>query len=106
MISMLQFISAKNLPKNEGVIIDVRTKAEHMQKQLAQTHTLVPLDQLNVAQFIAENNITNDQTIYILCRSGGRAIPAAEMFVNAGHTRVKIIDGGILACETSGIEVI
>lgn len=101
----LPYISATELLNCDGIIIDIRTPEEHADKRLVQPHILVPLDQLDAHQFMNENNVPADKPVFILCRSGRRAIPAAEQFIGAGYPNVKIIDGGILACEANGIEV-
>lgn len=104
-MTAIQSISAANLPANDGIIIDVRTPEEHVEKHLVQPHILIPLDQLDAAKFMAENDVADNKTVYILCRSGKRAVTAAQMFIGAGYTNVQVIEGGILACEASGIEV-
>ena len=102
----LPSISAIALQNCDGVIIDIRTPEEHAEKRLNQAHILVPLDQLDAHHFMTEHNIPETKPVYILCRSGRRAIPAAEKFIGAGYPNVKIIEGGILACEANGIEVV
>ena len=104
-MTTIQSITADNLPADSGIIIDVRTPAEHVEKHLVQPHVLVLLDQLDVAQFMASNNVSDDQTVYILCRSGKRAVTAAQMFIGAGFLNVQVIEGGILACEANDIAV-
>lgn len=101
----LPSISAADFATAEGVVIDIRTPAEHEEIRLTRPHILMPLNQLDPHQFMEENNVSNDTTVYILCRIGGRAVPAAEMFINSGYSNVKIIEGGILACEANGIDV-
>lgn len=101
----LPYISATELISCDGIIIDIRTPAEHEEKHLAQPHIFVPLDQLDAHQFMADNNVPTDKPVLILCRSGRRAIPAAELFISSGYPNVKIIEGGILACEAHGIDV-
>lgn len=104
-MTIISSIPASQLPATDIVIIDVRTEEEHIDIHLAQPHTLVPLDQLDANQFVADNNLTDDDTVYILCRSGKRATTAAQMFINAGYTNIQVIEGGILACQASGIAV-
>lgn len=104
-MTSIQSISAADLPSTEGIIIDVRTEAEHADMHLVQPHILMPLDQLDPAQFVADNQVSDDTTIYILCRSGKRAVTAAQIFIGAGYNNVQVIEGGILACEANGIDV-
>lgn len=89
----------------EGVILDVRTALEHRTVALKAAHQHVPLDALEAAKFAAENNISAQKPLYILCRSGMRATKAAEAFAAAGVENVHVIDGGIMACENCGVAV-
>ncbi len=100
-----QVCPAKNLsPINahEAIILDVRTDMEHAEKRLAADHAHVPLDQLRPADFMMRHGMDKDSGVYILCRSGKRAVQAAEKFVAEGYRNVHVIEGGILACEEQG----
>jgi rhodanese-related sulfurtransferase len=101
----IQTISAANLPKSGIIIIDVRTEAEHIEKHLAQPHVLMPLNQLDAKKFMSDNQVAEDKILYILCHRGMRAMTAAQIFIDAGFTNVQVIEGGILACEASGMEI-
>ena len=92
----------KDLDEKNSVIIDVRTKMEHDEKRLRCNHIHLPLDQIDVQDFAKKNNLNHDSEIYFLCRSGGRARQAADKFANAGYKNLKIIDGGLTACEACG----
>lgn len=87
------------------VVLDVRTDVEHAEVSLKQPHHHIPLDKLNPAAFIKENKIDPARPVYFLCRSGKRATQAAEAFIAAGHDNVHIVEGGIVACESSGVPV-
>jgi len=91
--------------KHGDQILDVRTVDEHEKAALALEHWLVPLDQLNVTEFISEHKPDTSKTLYILCRSGARAILAAKQFKKAGFQRVAVIRGGIIAAEKSGLKI-
>lgn len=86
-------------------ILDVRTPLEHAAVSLEAVHQHIPLDTLDAAKFAAENKITAVKPLYILCRSGARAMKAAEAFAAAGIENVHVIDGGIMACENCGVVV-
>jgi rhodanese-related sulfurtransferase len=90
---------------DDCIVLDVRTGAEHDEVALKQPHRHVPLDRLDPAQFLRDQNILPARAVYMLCRSGKRATRAAEAFIAAGHDNVKVIEGGILACEASGVPV-
>ena len=90
----------------DALILDVRTAAEHEQVALEQKHWLVPLNQLNAADFIREHHLDNSTPLYILCRSGKRAAVAAQHFKKAGFNKAIVIQGGIIAAEKSGRKVV
>ncbi len=88
-------------PSN-GIILDVRTKMEHLEKSIDFPHTHVPLDELNPDDFMMRHGLDKDSEVYILCRSGKRATQAARKFSSAGYHNVYVIEGGIMACEDCG----
>lgn len=87
------------------VILDVRTGVEHAGVSLKQDHHHIPLGDFNAAKFLNDNNIDPARPVYVLCRSGARATTAANAISAAGHANVHVIEGGIVACEASGIPV-
>ncbi|CRX39332.1 rhodanese-like domain-containing protein [Estrella lausannensis] len=87
--------------KNE-IILDVRTRVEHDEKHIGFEHVLVPVDELNPSDFMKRHGLAHDAAVYILCRSGKRASQAAQAFVASGYSNVKVIEGGIIACEEFG----
>ena len=90
---------------NHEIILDVRTPIEHAEKYIGLTHAHVPLDNLNPTNFIMRHGLDSDSTILILCRSGNRASQAAEKFITQGYQNVKVIEGGIIACENYGYDL-
>jgi rhodanese-related sulfurtransferase len=94
---------ARAAPKN-GIVLDVRSRMEHDEKRLKCAHVLVPLDELDPADFMTRHGLNGDSEIYILCRSGKRAAQAAEKFAEAGSRNVYVIEGGLMACENYGLE--
>lgn len=98
-------IAAKNLQpidQNQGIILDVRTKMEHVEKHIGFSHAHVPLDELKPTEFMMRHGLDRDAEVYILCRSGKRAVQAAEKFAAEGYCNVNVIEGGIIACEDCG----
>jgi len=85
-----------------ATIVDVRTPAEFAELRLtdARNH---PLDQLDPDQLRV---LAGDEPLYVVCRSGARGKKACEKLVAAGLTNVVNIEGGTLACEQSGLNVI
>lgn len=92
--------------KNDDFILDVRSNEEHEELSLAHPHWLVELSQLNAKEFIQEHKLDGHKTLNILCRSGRRAVAAAELFEQAGFDNVAVIVGGIMNAETSGLPVV
>jgi rhodanese-related sulfurtransferase len=85
-------------------ILDVRTKAEYEKVRIPGT-TLIPLDQLDVREYLARRSAPKDQPIYVLCKGGTRARMACERFIEAGFDNVVLIEGGILQWEACGLPV-
>ncbi len=107
-MSSFEIIDAKELSHvdlHQGIILDVRTALEHAEKHIALDHVHVPLDQLNPSDFMKHHGLDEGSCIYILCRSGKRALQAAEKFAAAGYLNVKIIKDGLIACEECGHEI-
>lgn len=104
-LNMLPASEVNKIDKNKGVILDVRTKMEHDEKRLIQKHVLVTLDELNPTDFMMSHVLQKDFGVYILCRSGKRAMQAAEKFIAEGYTNIHVIDGGIMACEECGQKI-
>lgn len=92
--------------KQTDLILDVRTIAEHDKMALAMPHWHVENAHLNPAKFIMEHRLDGSKTVYILCRTGGRAMKAAEKFERIGFTNVSVIKGGILNAEKEGLFVV
>jgi len=63
------------------------------------------LDELKPTDFMMRHGLDKDSDVYILCRSGKRATQAAEKFAAEGYRRVKVIEGGIIACEDCGHDI-
>lgn len=86
---------SKNLKHitNADIILDIRTPQEYATIKLNGNHIHIPMQQLNVADFI--KNQANKQTIYILCASGIRAKKVQQMFLQNNYSNVKVISGGI-----------
>ena len=98
-----QLISSNDLERIDcakSIILDVRSKMEHEEKCLAKNHINLPLDELDAAKFIA-NHCPNQETVLILCGGGTRARKAADKFIAAGYKNIKVIDGGLRACEAA-----
>lgn len=104
-MSLIKTVPVKHLidhDPNKRVILDVRTKMEHLDKHIDAPHTHIPLDELSPEDFIKHHHLKTDAEVFILCRSGKRASQAAEKFLKAGYHNISVIDGGIIAYEDHG----
>ena len=71
--------------------------------ELPQTDLFVPYDQ--VAERLAELP-AKDAPIVLYCKSGGMSTSAAKELEGLGYTNVVELDGGLLAWEAAGHEVL
>ena len=81
-------------------IIDVREYAEHAAEHLVGAK-LLPLSALE--QHISK--IDQQQSIYLLCRSGARATQAANKLAAQGMDNLTIVEGGLMAWKAAGLPV-
>lgn len=86
-------------------LIDVRTPVEFREVHVDFARN-VPLDQLDPQAVMAARNVTGDQPLYVVCRSGARGQQACDKFVKAGFNNVVNVEGGTLACEQAGVPVV
>jgi rhodanese-related sulfurtransferase len=86
-------------------LIDVRTPAEFATLH-AQGARLVPLDRLDPRAIAGSRAASADEPIYIICKSGGRAAKACEMFQAAGIPNVLSVEGGTDAWQRAGLPVV
>ena len=84
-------------------LIDVRTPME-FQSVHAEGARNVPLDRLDPAQVFQGRQST--ESVYVICRSGGRSRRACELFQSAGHLNVVNVDGGTSAWVSAGLPVV
>src|ERR1051325_10085833 len=86
-------------------IIDVRTPMEFREVHLAAARN-VPLATLDRVAVMKARAGSENEPLYIVCRSGSRGKAACEKFLAAGFTNIVNIDGGTLACVDCGLPVI
>jgi rhodanese-related sulfurtransferase len=83
-----------------GQLIDVREYSEFATEHVAGA-TLVPLSDFdqNLSQ------IDRERPVYLMCRSGKRAVQAAERLANLGFKELRVIDGGMQAWAARGYPI-
>lgn len=85
-------------------LIDVRTPVEYDGTHVRQAVN-VPLDELSPRTLLASGKVTNDQPVYLLCRSGQRATKAADQFSKEGFENAIVVEGGTQAWIAAGLPV-
>jgi rhodanese-related sulfurtransferase len=86
-------------------LIDVRTPVEYRELHVAQARN-VPLDRLDPAAVMQTRDGDQDETVYLICRSGSRGRQACEKFLAAGITNIINVEGGTLAWAECGLPVV
>ena len=81
-------------------VIDVRTPVEFAEVHVPSARS-VPLDELKPDSL----PLQKDQPVYLLCRSGQRAMKAAEKFAREGFLQPVVVEGGTLAWLDAGLPV-
>lgn len=84
--------------------MDVRTPEEFAGGHVgaARNH---PLDKLAAEHLAADPTWAKNAPVFVLCRSGRRAVPAAAVFAAAGFVDVAIVEGGTEAWIAAGFPV-
>jgi rhodanese-related sulfurtransferase len=85
-------------------LLDVRTPGEFAAAHVPGAK-LIPLDDLDPAAFLKQCS-TDNQPIYVLCQSGGRARKAIEKFRTAGFENCVLVEGGTQAWLDAGLPVV
>lgn len=82
-------------------VVDVRTPGEYAAVH-AEGARLVPLSDLEPTKLAAART----GTIYLICKSGRRAMTAAEKCVAAGVSDVAVVEGGTDGWVAAGLPVV
>ncbi|WP_367325774.1 rhodanese-like domain-containing protein [Streptomyces sp. HUAS ZL42] len=80
-------------------LLDVRTPGEFRTAHIPGSYN-VPLDTLR--EHRAELLHHLDEDVVLICRSGARAAQAEQALAEAGLPNLRVLDGGVMAWETSG----
>lgn len=100
----MRFIKPKDLT-DKSLILDVRDEDEYQQESLELPHVFQPLQTLKPEIFIKEQHLNGDQTINIICSSGGRSSQAAQMFEKSGYENVAVVIGGMIEADYEGLPI-
>lgn len=91
--------------KPESIVLDVRTVPEFEEVHVPQARS-IPLDSLDAPAFLRAGNISADEPVYLLCRSGQRAEKAASKFTAAGFENAIVVSGGTQAWVAANLPVV
>lgn len=89
---------------NRIELIDVRTPAEFREVHVECARN-VPLDQLDPQAIVSQRGQTNE-TLYVICKAGGRGQQACNRFQAVGYSNVINVEGGTQACVQAGLPVV
>ena len=97
-------ISANELTsfvENGSLVVDVREPDEYESGHIPGA-ILVPLSTVlsNTSEF------QSDETVYVVCRSGGRSMQACEMLHEVGISNVVNVAGGTMGWISLGNEIV
>ncbi|MBL7994930.1 rhodanese-like domain-containing protein [bacterium] len=93
---------AEMLPKDSGIVLDVRTPGEYKNGHVAQS-VLIDIMQADFEDKIKK--LDKEKSYYIYCRSGNRSSKASSMMIKLGFKRVFNVKDGIDNILRSGVPV-
>jgi rhodanese-related sulfurtransferase len=85
-------------------MIDVRTPVEFSEVHATRAKNL-PLDTLRPKALFESGELRKDRPVYLICRTGGRAVKAAEKFAAQGFDQGVVVEGGTEAWSAAGLPV-
>ncbi|GAB4122801.1 MAG: rhodanese-like domain-containing protein [Sideroxydans sp.] len=94
---------AQQMRDQGALLLDVREPEEYAALHAPGTK-LIPLGELQAR--LPEIEAYKDKPVAVVCRSGRRSARAVELLKAAGFTRVSNVEGGMLAWQQSGLEVV
>ena len=100
-VSEISVNELTSLVENGSLVIDVREPDEYEAGHIPGA-ILVPLSTVlsNTSEF------QSDETIYVVCRSGGRSMQACEMLHEVGISNVVNVAGGTMGWIALGNEIV
>jgi rhodanese-related sulfurtransferase len=92
---------AAQLRDQGAFILDVREQDEWNDYHIPGA-TLIPLGELPSRL----NEVPQDQTVVVVCRSGNRSASGRDILLNAGFTQVTSMAGGVSSWRSQGLETV
>ena len=90
-----------NLVENGSLVVDVREPDEYESGHIPGA-VLVPLSTV----LTNKSEFESDETVYVVCRSGGRSMQACEMLHDVGISNVVNVAGGTMGWISLGNEIV
>ncbi len=94
---------AQSMSKQGALLLDVREPEEYSAIH-APNAKLIPLGEMGSR--LKEIEAYKNKPVAVMCRSGRRSAKAVALLQDAGFSQVSNVQGGILAWEQAGLEVI
>jgi rhodanese-related sulfurtransferase len=89
------------LVENGSLVVDVREPDEYESGHIPGA-ILVPLSTV----LTNKSEFESDETVYVVCRSGGRSMQACEMLLDVGISNVVNVAGGTMGWISLGNEIV
>ena len=89
------------LVENGSLVVDVREPDEYESGHIPGA-VLVPLSTV----LTNKSEFESDETVYVVCRSGGRSMQACEMLHDVGISNVVNVAGGTMGWISLGNEIV
>lgn len=102
-ITQQELIALMAAPKNQTIVLDVRTPQEFAQGHIEGAIN-ISHDQIsdNLAKIIAHK----DQTVVVHCRSGRRAVSAENALRDAGFSDLRHLAGDMKGWKAAGLPLV
>ncbi len=89
------------LVENGSLVVDVREPDEYESGHIPGA-VLLPLSTV----LTNKSEFESDETVYVVCRSGGRSMQACEMLHDVGISNVVNVAGGTMGWISLGNEIV
>ncbi|MDZ4820802.1 MAG: rhodanese-like domain-containing protein [Planctomycetota bacterium] len=86
-------------------LLDVRTPAEFAEVHLTGAKN-IPLHELDPARIMQQRGNAQNETLYLICKSGSRGQQACSKLEQAGFSNVANVAGGTMACVEAGLPTV
>jgi len=92
----IEFASKDDIAGSDSLLLDVREK-EELTGPLGHIDGIMHIPIGSLAERIDELSEYKNKDIITVCRSGARAATAAQILITGGFSKVKVLEGGMIA---------